>query len=476
MIVVHQKPNQIPNFTTDLTLITNEIHNQNENENENENDEMDNEIVNAIDEIINLNSTNDSNENENEKMIKQSNKILKIYNKLIIFFQKRNCELLTTFEEYKTLSTTPSFNVDYIGSCGHRDIVNLRSFKNSVNLHICKNCRKDLKNKKQLDNGKQDILSLVDNINLCREIGLNYIIKYLENDFDVVKSDKGALSTICISPLERLGYNSYLGIKLKFTMSDDILIFNCNYDTTCITIFVSTKLDYVWIFDYVIKNRIFKIDSKKDSPNKVHLNDLSSYLKRYINDHPDTLNSSHALNKPKHRFFLQKYEYIEIRKRYLPYLMFENASNTINDFTLFDRTFQETVTSNYTQTKKNNTLYYNAALFRSEKRNSKSKLVPYEKGMNDFYWINIKNDDKSEKYFYILPETKLIENGFIKDKDEGIVGKTSISLNPFNSSKWYNDFLFDYTNDPLENCRLIKKMMSDFCQIDFDNQSHESDK
>ena len=47
--------------------------------------------------------------------------------------------------------------------------------------------------------------------------------------------------------------------------------------------------------------------------------------------------------------------------------------------------------------------------------------------MNDFYWINIKNNDKSENYFYILPETKLIENGFIKDKDEGIkIGKTSI--------------------------------------------------
>jgi len=463
MIVVHQKPNQIPNFTPDLTIITNEIHNQNENENENE--ETDNEIViqNAIDEI--LNSTNDS----NEKMTKQSNKILKTYNKLITFFQKRNCKLLTTFEEYKTLSTIPSFNVDYIGSCGHTDIVNLRSFKNSANLHICKKCRKDLKNKKQLDNGNQSILSLVDNIKLCREIGLDYIIKYLENEFNVVKSDKGALSTICISPREMLGNNSYLGIKLKFTMSDDILIFNCNYDTTCITIFVSTKLDYVWIFDYVIKNRTFKIDSKKDSPHKVHLNDLSSYLKRHINDHPDKLNSSHVLNKPKQRFLLQKYEYIEIRKRCLPYLMFENASNMFNDFTLFDHTFQETVTSNYTQSKRNNAIYYNTPLFRSEKIDNKSKLVPYEKGMNDFYWINIKNNDKSEKYFYILPETKLIENGFITDKDEGIVGKTSISLNPFNSSKWYNDFIFDYTNDPLHNCRRIKKMMSEFCHIDFDN-------
>jgi uncharacterized C2H2 Zn-finger protein len=82
---------------------------------------------------------------------------------------------------------------------------------------------------------------------------------------------------------------------------------------------------------------------------------------------------------------------------------------------------------------------YSFTLSKSAGRiNGKCCHCPYEKGDNDFYWLNCKNG-----YFYVIPEDVLIEKGYVgKDskKEHLYVSHTN------QNTEWCDDYLFKYEN------------------------------
>ena len=70
--------------------------------------------------------------------------------------------------------------------------------------------------------------------------------------------------------------------------------------------------------------------------------------------------------------------------------------------------------------------------------NQKTESKCYEKGDNDLYWLNCKNDT-----FYVIPEDVLIEKGFLGKDCKRM--KLYVSLTNKNTN-WSLEYLFDYNN------------------------------
>ena len=64
----------------------------------------------------------------------------------------------------------------------------------------------------------------------------------------------------------------------------------------------------------------------------------------------------------------------------------------------------------------------------------------YEVGDCHFYWLNCKNTS----LFYVIPENKLIETGFLGNLDGKIKSLTISTTNK--KTFWTKDYLFDYDN------------------------------
>ena len=72
--------------------------------------------------------------------------------------------------------------------------------------------------------------------------------------------------------------------------------------------------------------------------------------------------------------------------------------------------------------------------------NGKKIRQTYEVGDCHFYWLNCKNTS----LFYVIPENKLIETGFLGNLDGKIKSLTISTTNK--KTFWTKDYLFDYDN------------------------------
>jgi len=99
--------------------------------------------------------------------------------------------------------------------------------------------------------------------------------------------------------------------------------------------------------------------------------------------------------------------------------------------------------------RKNRKNTYIFGLTKSKGRvDKKIQHIQYEVGDNDFYWLN----PEGKKYFYVIPEKLLVENGFICNTKK-IVLHCSLTA----KDAWYNNYLFEYENiDKDRLCRLLE--------------------
>jgi hypothetical protein len=74
--------------------------------------------------------------------------------------------------------------------------------------------------------------------------------------------------------------------------------------------------------------------------------------------------------------------------------------------------------------------------FYLSKCNGKNKKQCYQKGDNDFYWLNCKNSN----IFYVVPENILIENNIVDTQDKK---PCEITIGP-KTNLWIKEYEFDY--------------------------------
>jgi hypothetical protein len=150
-----------------------------------------------------------------------------------------------------------------------------------------------------------------------------------------------------------------------------------------------------------------------------------------------------SLNTPTNEKTLQEKNYKERRELKLDLINFKHndMEGLVYDFMIGDKKIQEkvgTLNDNSTSNR-----------FYLSKSNGVGKKQCYQKGDNDFYWLNCKNSN----IFYVVPENILIENNIVDRLDKK---KIKITIGP-KTNLWIKDFEFDYEKP---NKKKLLKLLS----------------
>ena len=371
------------------------------------------------------------------------------YNVVDAIFKKHKCTLLMSEEEFNLKKRFVKEKYKYIASCGHHHEKLLDTFKHRSQGVNCPKC---VLLKQSINQTEKCKLNPLSNLNL-EHTSLVYFRNIIKDKFDIKINGEACLADCCIKP-KNITEDLWLMVQMKSTAKprSKSYCFDChsNY-INCIIMCICASDEKMWVFDgntIITKNISIGLGKSKYDEFEITTDTIHDKLTYYYNTLPkydfetiDTpINPQHKLER----------EYRIYRETMIPCINFirNERHGLVYDFIINGLKIQEKVCSK----KKNR----NGTEFHLNKSNGKvdriHQMVSYQKGDNDFYWLNV-ND---KKYFYIIPEDELIIRNYINvDKT------TTITLTP-NSKKgnniWANEYLFDYTNITEIDEQKLKKM------------------
>jgi hypothetical protein len=367
------------------------------------------------------------------------------YKKLIDIYARKECDILTTEEEFAILMSDlegddlAKLNFKFSAKCGHINEGFYGNFRNNPNTDVCKTCNKENRIKK--------FTSITSNSNMIEYEGYKLCKELLENTFEIYRTPNGCSADIIIKPKNQVE-NMYLGIQLKVCMKNNFRIYsfkNVNdkrYETYCIVcICLVDKKIWVFNFNDIKHTKNLSIGRKKSQydncliPKEIFSNRCLQFYNNGM------LYSKDELFTPITPNMKIEYQYRVRREKELGFLNFVyyDIDNLIFDFTINGSKHQEKVVSCC----KNKRDRYNAQI----KRSFANKDKKYKKSDNDYYWIWLKDTT----LFFVFPEDVMIEQGFIEDQNNQVNGNMYINLNNLD---WKSEYMFDLDN--LDKDKLLK--------------------
>ena len=141
--------------------------------------------------------------------------MINIYENVIEEFNKQNCKLLTTKEEYIDIlkNTKNVYRLNYIASCGHTHIVFYNVFKSRGTGIVCPSCKNKkigYDKKEKMKNNEMSKTSTIEQE--CKFI--NQIQLFLKNDFEIIKAFDGCNIDIIFKPKNIID-DKWVGIQVK---------------------------------------------------------------------------------------------------------------------------------------------------------------------------------------------------------------------------------------------------------------------
>jgi len=350
-------------------------------------------------------------------------------------FVDKGCVLSITEEEFNTIYDNSKSKINYIASCGHSNLV---SWKNFIHLNQGINCpscvnKNTTEKLKQLRSGENKN-SLIEQEFKC----IQYFIEVVKSYFQVNKTLDGCRADIILKPYDIID-NLWLGIQVKSTQDKcsrggyHFKLNGTNYDNYII-LCICVKDKKMWLIPYEDvkgqKSVKISITSKYN-----HYEVTTDNVKEKLFDYYENMLKFpfDILNTPTSDTQKQEHLYRKLRENKVNFITFiyPEFEGTVYDFKISDKKVQEKI--GYIS--KNNPDSFGFAL---NKRNGKKYKCSYKIGDNDFYWLNCKNTSN----FYVIPESILIEHGFIGDNC-----KQHLYISPTNiNTKWTYDYLFNYDN------------------------------
>ena len=380
------------------------------------------------------------------------------YENVIEEFNKQNCKLLTTKEEYIDIlkNTKKVYRLNYIASCGHTHIVFYNVFKSRGTGVICPSC----KNKKIGDDKKEKMKNNKMSKTSTTEQEykfINQIQLFLKNDFEIIKAFDGCNVDIIYRP-KIITQDKWVGIQVKTTNVRHLTYsFHINnIYKNCLLLFYCCEDDSMWLINeniigpqkkvsigyYKSKYDIYKV-TKDSIINK--LNELYNTTSKF---------NYNKLNTPICIYQQREQIYRIYREEKLNFIKFEyhEMEATVYDFKIGNLKLQEKVTS----INNNNSTCIFQLCNNKGKINNKQNQVQYDIGDNDFYWLNCDN----KKDFFVIPEKFLIDKGFIGNKIENINRqsfKITVKEKLHPKSNWLKPFMFNYEtiNEDINKNRLL---------------------
>jgi len=361
------------------------------------------------------------------------------YHDIVQCFEKENCKLLTSEDEYKNvLMRTPKYR--YIASCGHEHIVFFHVFLSRKTGVICPNCVNIRNTKNMKEKLKDDKLQ-----HLRQELScIEYIIDLFKEKFIIKKAFDGCKADIILKPINNHN-DEWVGIQVKSckkpTRDYGFHLDNKDYSNILI-LCICEENKKMWGVPYeLVKGQVkLTMGINKSKYNEYEITP-ENYFEKITNIY-NTLNKSkyESIDTPICIYQQREKEYRVFRENKIHFIQFDNNNmeGLVYDFKVGNKKIQEKV-GGICKTRKDNFIF--ELVKNNGRKDNKRCQIQYNRGDNDIYWLNCDN----KKYFYIIPEEVLIENGFIDNKN---ALKKMLRVNP-NSEKsriWLKPYLFDYEN------------------------------
>lgn len=370
--------------------------------------------------------------------------MVNIYENIIEEFNKQNCKLLTTKEEYIDIlkNTKKVYRLNYIASCGHTHIVFYNVFKSRGTGIVCPSCKNKkigYDKKEKMKNNEMSKTSTIEQE--CKFI--NQIQLFLKNDFEIIKAFDGCNIDIIFKPKNIID-DKWVGIQVKTTNVRHLTYsFHINnIYKNCLLLFYCCEDETMWLIpENIIGNqKKVSIGYNKSKYNIYKIckdnliNKLNEFYNKTTNFEFDKLNTPTCIYQQREQFFRK---YREEKIKFLDF-GYDNIEGTVYDFKIKNFKVQEKVAKisdkenrYYFQLCKNNGLI-----------NGKQNQIQYDIGDNDFYWLNCDN----KKTFFVIPEKALI--------DKGLIGKNNVKASIFfkitvkdllhKNSSWLQPYMFNY--------------------------------
>lgn len=369
--------------------------------------------------------------------------MVNIYENVIEEFNKQNCKLLTTKEEYIDIlkNTKNVYRLNYIASCGHTHIVFFNVFKSRGTGIVCPSCKNKkigYDKKEKMKNNEMSKTSTIEQE--CKFI--NQIQLFLKNDFEIIKAFDGCNIDIIFKPKNIID-DKWVGIQVKTTNVRHLTYsFHINnIYKNCLLLFYCCEDETMWLIpENIISNqKKVSIGYNKSKYNIYKIckdnliNKLNEFYNKTTNFEFDKLNTPTCVYQQREQIF-RKY-----REEKIKFLNFgyDNIEGTVYDFKIKNFKVQEKVAK--ISDKENRYIFFLC------KNNGSSNKIQYDIGDNDFYWLNCDN----KQTFFVIPEKNLIDKGFIGNKIENINRQTlkiTVKKVLHNKSAWLQDYMFDYEN------------------------------
>ena len=218
--------------------------------------------------------------------------------------------------------------------------------------------------------------------------------------------------------------------------TSDAYKFKCNSKyINCIIMCVCDSDKKMWIFDgnTITNSSCLSIGLTKSKYDEFEIttDTIHEKITHYYNELPkydfETIDTPIT---PQHKL---ERKYRKLREENITYINFirNYRQGLVYDFMINNFKIQEKVSSKM----KNR----NGITFSLQKSNGRKKTISYQQGDNDFYWLNVNNN----QHFYIIPEHELLTRNHINfDK---VIGIYLIPNSKTGKNSWANEYLFDYT-------------------------------
>jgi len=351
-------------------------------------------------------------------------------------FEKEKCKLLMSEEEFNLKPRKVTEKYKYVASCNHEHEAWFNVFTSRKTGVICSKCviLRDTTN--QLKKCK---ITPLHNLELEYK-NLTYLREIIQDYFDIKFNVEGCLADCSIRP-KGITEDLWIMIQIKSTGKPVRgYSFKCNEKyKNCLVLCICNSDKKMWLFNRNLitnKNKIeIGLNKSKYDEFEITKDNIFDKLYEFYNLFPKFIFDE--INTPISKCQQLEQEYVKYREKMISFIKFENneRQGLVYDFMINDLKIQEKVIS------------YNINKNNGCDENHNRKAISYQKGDNDFYWLNINN----KKHFYIIPENELITRNYINvDKI------SSIYLNPEVDDKhWSKDNLFDYTNINEEKIKLL---------------------
>ncbi len=361
------------------------------------------------------------------------------YEEVVAVFQEKGCVLLSTKEEVDSAGKLAKFR--YTAKCKHDHVVFYNVFKNRGTGILCPNCVIKENCKKAKDKSQVDKNTFIKLEKQC----IDYFIDMVKEEFECIKAFDGCKADMIFRP-RSMQNDKWVGIQVKSTayknMDYGFHLERKKYDNLLI-LCMCWENKRTWMFPFEDVKNLTKITiglktSKYNTyelTNENMINQIHSYYCASNKQPFDVLDTPINIYQQREKLYRQ------LRESKVDFLQFtnHNTEGEVSDFQCEEFRVQEKVGGIYRQ----GYIFYLCK--NNGKKSDKSKnFISYQKGDNDFYWLNCQD----KKHFYVIPEDILIEK-----KKINTAKKEYLCLTPNNLDSWYTKYMFDY--DKIDKERLL---------------------